>query len=308
MDNPGVIIILVAIVLIVVAVVLNRKRQELAEQTGIEVPKRGRRSEPVPQTVEDPTVPRPRVVDTTVHGEEAHVSFDVPIPEDGDEVLAELLVNEAVEVIREKRHTLPMDMVHRVVVFAGRGDRVEIGRHDLSTPGTLPPKVEMPSMLNISRYAKDPLEQDQQAFEAPDIAAHDRGDELAPLGSELRLPKAISTGLRAQGVDPDTMTAIELVTGMLRLLGYQVQPGSRLGTFDAVKGGTRTFISGQTHTEGEHPEVASEEVDRFVTEFAMSVSEKYAPFGIHEKERRDPRIRFMTRERLQQMVDATALS
>ncbi len=317
MDNPGVLIILVAIVLIVLAVWMNRKRQQLAEETGIDLPSRRRGAPaPAPAVVADPTVPRPRVADLTVTGREAHVTFDVPFPEDGDDVLADLLVQEAVEVMREKRHTLPLEMVERVVVFAGRGDRYEVGSHKLDTPGSLPPKMEMPSMLNISRYARDPLEvAEEEGFEAPDLATTDRGDELAPLGDEIRLPKAIETGLRAQGIDPDSMGAIELVTGMLRLLGYEVAPGSRLGTFNAVKGGVRTFISGLPHLEGEHPEIDERDVDRFVSEFSMSgadrglfVSEKYAPFGIYERERRDSRIRFVSRERLQQMVDATALS
>lgn len=317
MDNPGVLIILIAIVLIVMAVVLSRRRKELAEQTGIEIPTRGRRQPPTPDVPADPTVPRPRVVDTTVLGTEAHVTFDVPVPEDGDEVLADVLVQEALEVIREKRHTIPMEMVKDVVVFAGRGDRVQVGRHKLATPGTLPPKVEMPSMLNLSRYARDPLElsAEEAGFEVPDIGTTSRGDELTPIGEEIRLPKAIDTGLRAQGIDPDTMNAVELVTGMLRLLGYEVMAGPRLGTFSAIKGGQRTFISGQTHAEGEYPEVDSELVDKFVTEFSMSgadrglfVSEKYGPFEMYDKERRDSRLRFVTRERLQQMVDATALS
>ena len=66
---------------------------------------------------------------------------------------------------------------------------------------------------------------------------------------------------------------------------------------------------------GDHPEVADQLIDRFMADFAMSgcdrgllVSDKYGPFEIYDKERRQPRVRFVTRERLQKMVDALALS
>jgi hypothetical protein len=39
----------------------------------------------------------------------------------------------------------------------------------------------------------------------------------------------------------------------------------------------------------------------------MYVSEKYGPFEIYDMERREPRIRFITRERLQKFVEAVSL-
>ena len=37
------------------------------------------------------------------------------------------------------------------------------------------------------------------------------------------------------------------------------------------------------------------------------VSDKFSPFEVYERERREPRIRFVTRERLQKFVDALSL-
>ena len=39
----------------------------------------------------------------------------------------------------------------------------------------------------------------------------------------------------------------------------------------------------------------------------MLVTEKYGPFMVYDKERREPRVRFITRERLQTFVDGFSL-
>jgi hypothetical protein len=317
-DNPGVALIFVAIVLIAVGVMLGRRRNELAAQAGLQKkPGRGRGSSIPPVAVPDITHPRPKLAEMHVAGEEAQVSFDVPFPEDGDEVLADLLVQEAIEVVREKRHSLPMDMVRSVVVFAGQGSkRIEVGRHDLDTPGSLPPKMDMPSMLNLSPFARDPLEaMEHQDDVIPDVVSRPSLDELGPLSEEIRLPKAVDMGLRAQGIDPATMGAIEMVNGLLRLFGYTVNPGPGFGMFIAEKAGSRTFIQGDAYRKGDHPEVEEQAINRFMADFSMSgcdrgmfVSEKYGPFEVYERERRAPRVKFVTRERLQKMVDSLALS
>jgi hypothetical protein len=56
------------------------------------------------------------------------------------------------------------------------------------------------------------------------------------------------------------------------------------------------------------------DIRRFVVDFGGSaadrgllVSEKYAPFEIYDRERRDSRIRFVTRERLPGFIDALAI-
>ncbi len=318
MDNPGVALIFVAIVLIAVGVMLGRRRNELAEQQGFQKkPTRGRASTVPPVLIPDVTHPRPKLTEMHVVGEEAQVSFDVPFPDDGDEILSDLLVQEAIEVVREKRHSLPLDMVRTVVVFAGRGSaRIEVGRHDLDTPGALPPKMDMPSMLNLSPFARDPLEaMEHQDDVIPEVVSRPALDELGPLADEIRLPKAVDMGLRAQGIDPTTMGAIELVNGVLRLFGYNVNPGPGFGMFIAEKGGSRTFIQGEAYRKGDYPEVEEQVIVRFMADFSLSgcergmfVSERYGPFEVYDRERREPRVKFVTRERLQKMVDSLALS
>jgi hypothetical protein len=39
----------------------------------------------------------------------------------------------------------------------------------------------------------------------------------------------------------------------------------------------------------------------------LLISDKFCPFIVYEKERREPRVHFITRERLQQFVDSLAL-
>lgn len=318
--DPALALIVVAVVLIVVGMLLGRRRNELAAEQGVKPT--GRRAarqmaaEAAPIDLQHH--PRPKLVEMHVVGDQAQVTFDVPIPDDGDEVLADLLVQEALEVVREKRHTLPMSQVTKVVAIAGRGDaKGPVGSHQLDTPGTLPPKIEMPSMLNLAPFANDPLEhlESGEAFGVPEVAVRAKPDELGPIGGELRIPKAVDMGLRAQGIDPTEMNAIEMVTGLLRLFGYRVTPAREFGQFLAEKAGERTFILGDPYRPGDHPEVDGATVDRFMADFSMSgcdrgllVSEKYGPFEIYDKERRQPRVRFVTRERLQKMVDALALS
>jgi hypothetical protein len=316
----GVGILLVAIILIATSIYLSRRRKALQAELGIELPpKRGRRSTVV---VPEPTVnvsrPRPEVIDFHVEGNAARVKFDVPLPDGDDDVLADLLVGEAIEVVREKRHSLPLAGVTEVIAMAGRGETREVGRAKLDQPGTLPPKVEGINILNLSVLAEDPFLHSFTQSGEPDLvpgtADHSRPDELGPLSRDIRLPRAVDTGLRAQGIDPTTVSAGELVTGLLRLFGYQVSPAGLTGWF-ASKGGERTYIVEDRYRPGDHPELDESAIRRFVIEFAsagtergMLVTDKYGPFEIYDLERREPRIRFVTRDRLQKMVDSMSLS
>jgi len=61
-------------------------------------------------------------------------------------------------------------------------------------------------------------------------------------------------------------------------------------------------------------EVEESVIRRFLADFATSgadrgmlLSEKYAPFSIHEIENRQPKVRFITRERIQRFIDGMAL-
>jgi hypothetical protein len=106
-----------------------------------------------------------------------------------------------------------------------------------------------------------------------------------------------------------------MVSGLLKLFGSSVNPGPGFGMFIAEKAGARTFILGDAYRPGDYPEVDEATINRFMADFSMSgcqrgmlVSEKYGPFEVYERERREPRVRFVTRERLQGMVDSLALS
>ncbi len=311
--------IVAAVILIVVAVVLSRRRQALRAELGIEAPEKKRKAAPAaPQVAMEIDHARPVVADFQIDGGTAVVRFDVPYPTGGDEVLAELLMGEAIEVVRERRHHLPMPSLAQVVALAGRGETIEVGRTRLDTPGQLPPKLDRMSILNLSVLGRDPLQQSFSDEAAPEIApstmGRERRDELKPLIDELRLPKAIDTGLRAQGVDPASASAGELVTGVLKLFGYQISPAGMSG-WVANKGGERTYIVEDRYKPGDHPELDDSVIRRFMVEFSTTgasrgllVSEKYGPFDVYMLERREPRVRFITRERIQKLIDSMAIS
>ena len=263
--------------------------------------------------------PRPRVSEFHVRGEEAQVIFDVPLP-DGeiDEVLAELLTNEALEVVREKRHELPIDGVTTVVAFAGRGGEPRrIGSVSLEEPGVLPPPMVAAPSLHLGHIGFDPLEKqftDELLHNAPSLASDQRADTLGPIGQELRLPRAVAVGLRAQGIDPATMTSAEMVHSLLRLFGYAVTSTDNPLARKATKSGSTTYLREDPYQPGDHPEVDEVTMRQFVMEFVSSgaergllISDKFSPFGVYEREKREPRIRFVTRERLQKFIDALSL-
>ncbi|HKZ29444.1 MAG TPA: hypothetical protein VJ482_07370 [Acidimicrobiia bacterium] len=270
-------------------------------------------------TVIDADRPRPRVSGFHVRGEEAQVFFDVPLP-DGeiDEVLSELLTNEALEVVREKRHELPITGVTTVVALAGRGaEPRRVGKVALEEPGVLPPPMVAAPSLHLGHIGFDPLEKQfsgELLQHAPGLAAERRTETLGPIGNELRLPKAVTVGLRAQGVDPMTMTSAEMVRALLRLFGYGVTSTDNPLAFTATKAGSTTYLCEDRYEPGDHPEVEDVTMREFVMQFINSgadrgllISDKFSPFGVYEREKREPRIRFVTRERLQKFVDALSL-
>ena len=262
--------------------------------------------------------PRPTVVSFHVRGEVAEVTFDVPLPDGGtDEVLKELLVAEALEVVREKQHSLPITQVTKVAAFAGRGgDPIKVGSMDLPQRGELPPPIVAAPQLHLGHVGFDPIDaQFEGESEVPSTVTKSRSDTLGPIGAELRLPKAVDVGLRGQGIDPAEMDSGQLVSGLLRLFGYAVMDGLNPGTYTASKGGTVTFVREVPHDVNGAPELDERDMRTFLVDFISSkadrgllVSDKYGPFSVYQMEKTEPRIQFVTRERLQKFVDALALN
>ncbi len=258
---------------------------------------------------------RAPVVDFHVSGRQAMVTFDVPLDDEDDEILNELLVDEAVEVVREKRHQLPITDVHEVVALAGRGKVREVGRTKLPNPGVLPPPPPV-SLLHLGNVTHDPFtaENSTEHAAAYETKASVPSDDLPPIGEELRIPKGLQRGLRATGVDVETASGAEIIVGLLQLFGYSLDTSSGTGSYTAHKGGETTLFVVDPYQTGDHPEVGEETIRAFAGRFSMSganrgvfVSEKYAPYAIYEVEKREPRIRFLTRERLQEFIDSMAI-
>lgn len=258
------------------------------------------------------------VADFHVQDHQAIVTFDVPLPEEDDAVFNDLLVGEAVEVVREKRHTLPIDDVTTIVVFAGRGERKEVGRTQLHSAGELPATPTTVSGLSFAHIAHDP-------FAAPFDEGTDHAvtyetksdvpaDELGPLVDELKLPIGLQRGLRALGVDPQTMSAEALILNLFRMFGYSVTEQASPGSYLILKDGVSTYVLTEPHEKGSHPELSEGTCNRFVMESSSSgadrgllITGKYSPFMIHEIESRQPSLRFITRERVQGFIDRMAL-
>lgn len=255
------------------------------------------------------------VAEFHVVGSEARVTFDVPLDEEDDEILNELLVDEAVEVLREKRHQLPISDVREVVALAGREKVREVGRTKLPSPGVLPPPPPV-SLLHLGNVARDPFtaENATEHAVAYETRANVPADQLPPIGEELKIPQGLSRGLRATGVDIQDANGADIILGLLQLFGYNLDTSSGGNTFTAQKSGETILVAVDPYVPGDHPEVDEGAIRAFTGRFSMSganravfVSEKYAPYMIYDVERREPRIRFITRERLQEFIDSMAM-
>ena len=295
-----VIVVVLAVVAVVVALLLARR--------GV-----SSRSAGTESVSTEPDRLGPSVAGFHVSDGSAEVQFDVPLAAgEVDEVLADLLIREAVEVVREKRHTLPLDEVRRVIAFGSRnGDWIEIGRVELDTPGTLPPPMIPELLPHASHPGFDAFDRISDLPQSPPgLADSTTSETLRPMGPKVRLPQAVEAGIRAQGLDPDSIDACALVLGVMRLSGYRITQRSA-DTLDAIRHGQRVFLRTVCHLSTDHPELDERQVDRFVVDFLSSgadrgllITEKFSPFEIYDRERREPRMRFITRERLQAFVDA----
>ena len=262
--------------------------------------------------------PRPLVTGFHVRDDVAEVTFDVPLGSDGpDPVMAEILVSEALEVVREKQQTLPIDQVSKVAAFAGRqGETVQVGVLDLPERGQLPPPMIAAPQLHLAHVGYDPIDaQFSDSTDVPSTVTRPSSDSLGPIGDELRIPKAVEIGLRGQGIDPGQMDSGQMVSGLLRLFGYSITPMAAASTYHASKGGATIFVTEVAHEPQDNPELEEAAMRGFLVDFLGSkcdrgilVSDKFAPFSIYQMEKAEPRIQFVTRERLQKFIDKMALT
>lgn len=266
---------------------------------------------------------RPKLADFHVAGDTANVSYDVPLPSgDVDEHLRDLLLHDAALVVREKSAAgLPIDQVHRVRVNGLRnGGYVEVGVLDLSEPGVVPELAAPDLVPHATTGGYDPLAHiAEQEFEVqPGIAAPRVEEGLDPFGSELELSRGVEASLRAAGIDPDSASLDDITLGLLAMGGYSVSPlGGGQGNashYVARSGGEETLVEVVQHLAGEHPELSEQALNEFGVRFAelnptraILVTDKFGPYSIYERERRNPNCHFITRERLQAFVDGFAL-
>jgi hypothetical protein len=298
------IVIVVAVVVLVVTVVIFGVRSRGRGKSGAE-----------PTLIENDRT-RPSVAEFHVSDGSAQVRFNVPLAAgEIDAVLVDVLVREGIEVVRAKRNDLPLSEVHQVVVFGRRdGEWIEVGSVRLDTPGTLPPPMIPELLPHASRPGFDAFERISELPQNPPKLADRRtAEELDPMGPLVVLPQSVEAGIRAQGLDPDTVDACALLLGVMRIAGYSISEKSA-DTYDGIRHGKRVFLRTVCHLSTDHPELDERQVDRFVVDFVSSgadhgllITEKFSPFEIYDRERREPRMRFITRERIQDFVDALVI-
>jgi hypothetical protein len=266
----------------------------------------------------EPAGLRPTVADFHVSGDTATVFYDVPLP-DGDihGHLQDLLVHDAARVVAEKSAAgLPIEQVTRVRAMGKRdGEYVEIGVLDLREPGVIPDLAAPELVPHLSTTGYDPLADiGEQDFEVT-IATRARAEEaLEPFASDLDFPGRVEASLRALGIDPTSASLEDVTVGLLTMGGYAVSPVAGATQYLASKGGEQTLVEIRAYVPGQHPELAEQVVEQFAIAVAqrnptraMLITDMYGPYAIYERERRNPKTRYITRERLQTFVDGFAL-
>ena len=269
-----------------------------------------------------PTRLMPNVQDFHVKGETANVVFAVPLgDEEAGEHLTELLSASAIEYVRSKvADGFPLEGVHRIDVSALRN-----GTPALLTTVELPSIGELPDEAPILRRdpsAHDPIEAVAAVTADRSVAApSQRGDSLESIPELIELSAPTEAHLRASGVDTTSMGLEDLVLGLFRVSGYQVDAGRHgfvpfssgqpADTYTVTKAGKRTLVVLVPHQAGGYPELDEQVLSEFAVgvaqaspERALLITDMFGPYAMYERERRDKRTVFITRERLQGFVDS----
>ena len=272
-----------------------------------------------------PDRPMPLVTDFHVRGDTARTVFAVPLGDtEPGEHLVELLSAAAVEHIRTRvLDGLPLAGVARVSVFAMRGAEPEqVAVVDLPKVGELPPPAPI---LTRPHDGHDPIAAVQAVAADTSVAAAPPADgTLEPITSLLKLPSRIDANLRAIGVDTAKMSLEDLVIGLLRNAGYHIEIG-RAGLslassetadiYSVSRAGKSSLLVIVRHTEGSYPELDEHVISEFAATVAqlrphqgILVTDKFSPYAMYAREKRDKRLVFVTRERLQSFVDSFLVS
>jgi len=271
---------------------------------------------------------RPILLDFHVRGDAAEIHYAVPLGEGkvGDH-LRDLLRHDAYLVLHEKRaHGLPIAQVSKARVFGRRGEEsVEIDVMELEVPGEIPEIVAPELVPHASIAGFDPLAHlGEQEFDVqPGVADRVSEEELPPFLDDLVIAKSVEARLRAAGVDPTDVSLQDLAVSLFRTAGYEVEveragfttlESGNAELYTARKAGTDVLVVVVPYAEGEHPELMERMVNTFTIEVAQTnpqrallITDKFGPYLVYEKERSDPRCRFITRERLQAFVDGFAV-
>jgi hypothetical protein len=309
-----ILIIIIAVAVVAFAAYALRSAGQTAERsvnTGSPVPKR----------------PMPIVNEFHVSGDTASTVFAVPLGDaEAGEHLVELLCASAVEYVRDKtRDGFPLDGVRHIEVSAMRGDVSEVlCTIDLPDVGVLPDRDEK-ALIETSH---DPIAAVHDVIADTSVAPQSGSTStLEPIAQVVRLSGPTDAHLRSIGVDTDTMALDDLVLGLLRVSGYDVHvgrsgmaglagvQGGKADLYGLTRDGKSTMLLILSHADGSHPELDDSVLVKFAVEMAqinpdqaILVTDKYSPYSMYEREKRDKRLVFITRERLQAFVDSFGLA
>jgi len=257
-------------------------------------------------------------VDFKIEGTTAHVYFDTTIPPAGaDDVLVGLMGREALKVFHGKADHLPLGEVKHVAAHGRQG-----GVSILVTTENVPRPVDMDHMDEPSpaKRASEVHPEDKDLLAAVHAMDFGRGagyrggsDDLPPLADELKIPAKVVNAVAGEGGDVAAMSLQDLIGGMLRQSGYDVTLAGD-GTGTARRSGSATFLQFVEHEAGGYPELGEDALDSFVMKFMASGADrgmlftpKFGPYAVYQRERRNDKVKFMTRERLQAFVDSVAM-
>lgn len=273
-----------------------------------------------------PTRPMPLVNAFHVKGDTASVVFAVPLGnEEAGQHLTDLLCASAVEYVRGKvADGLPLDGVEHIAVSAMRGEEpAYLDTVDLPQVGQLPDEA---AILRRDPSAHDPIAAVAAVAADSSVSAPPgRSDTLEPVSELVELSGPTEAHLRAIGVDTSTMTLDDLVLGLFRVSGYQVEVGRQgfapiksvpaANIYWINRSGTSSLVIVVSHEEGAYPELDDQVLSEFAVGVAqlnpsqaMLITDKFSPYAMYEREKRDKRTIFVTRERLQAFADSFGLS